>query len=238
MYNDSCFQYHCVWQNLQASYSFIAKLTHHSQLLIFWFWFLSKKFSAWSNRGMGFVQLDWSDWVFGVAIREWQAFNGWDIIRVCFVFFSFVFIISFTSWPEDQFVKWSISLVATTVLIFLFFLYTLYTLIHLCAHRHNRHYSFCTTPKKFFCSYFCCDNDQKTFSSVEIPMYIDGGVADLQFCKGSISNTVLPKILYAKGESLVPQKSANENSVKKRVFLVQKHHFSPLNLFLALFGPF
>ena len=155
-----------------------------------------------------------------------------------FVFFSFVFIISFTSWPEDQFVKWSISLVATTVLIFLFFLYTLYTLIHLCAHRHNRHYSFCTTPKKFFCSYFCCDNDQKNFPSAEIPMYIDGGVADLQFCKGSISNTVLPKILYAKGESLVPQKSANKNSVKKQVFLVQKHHFSPLNLFLALFGPF
>ena len=186
---------------------------------------------------MGFVQLDWSDWAFGVAIREWQAFNGWSIIRVCFCFL-FVCFYNFIYQLAWGSVSQVISLAVTTVLIFLFFSYTLYTLIHLCAHRHNRRYSFCTTPKKFFCSYFCCDNDQKTFPSVEIPMYIDGGVADLQFCKGSISNTVLPKILYAKGESLVPQKSANENSVKKQVFLVQKHHFSPLNLFLALFGQF
>ena len=76
---------------------------------------------------------------------------------------------------------------------------------------------------------------KKTFPSAEIPMYIDGGVADLQFCKGSISNTVLPKILYAKGESLAPQKSANKNSVKKQVFLVQKHHFWP---FEFIFSPF
>ena len=130
MYNDSCFQHHCAWQNLQASYSFIAKLTHHSQLLIFWFWFLSKKFSAWSNRGMWLVQLDWSDWAFGVAIREWQAFNGWSIIRVCFCFlfvcfYNFIYHLAWGSVCQViNFLSGNCSFD------FSFFFYILYTLIY------------------------------------------------------------------------------------------------------------
>ena len=82
---------------------------------------------------MGFVQLDWSDWAFGVAIREWQAFNGWSIMRVCQV---------------NNFLS------GNSRFDFSFFLYTLYTLIHLCAHCHNRHYSFYTIYFKPFLVHF------------------------------------------------------------------------------------
>ena len=202
---------------------------HHTVLLQNWhiivsFWFFGSDFYLKSFQSDQIEGWDLFNWIGRIGRLASQFENGRHsmdgaLYEFVFVFFSFVFIISFTSWPEDQFVKWSISLVATTVLIFLFFLYTLYTLIHLCAHRHNRHYSFCTTPKKFFCSYFCCDNDQKNlFHLLKFQCTLTEELLISSFVKGAFQILFCQKYCMQRGRVWYPKSLPIKILSKNRYF--------------------